>query len=314
VQTNISQVLNMTGLGCQWLKVVLYQYLRLLVLQCIQQVQQSIGLIYKAASFCAYSTAYNACNVLMQWEKVKKAGMAPTPRTSFALVTHKKRAIIFGGVTDQHGKGDHMFSTLHDELYQFKFDSRRWYPVAVKVSAKQLAKSSQDEQPASSNASQQSSKGQNGVSSDQGKAEGGSPGQTEAVQSAQLANGSAAQHPVQARPTDNAGGGPGVQSADGTNDAAEQSGELLQPNLADKLSRAGMDKESALYKAAARIQSRFRGYTVRKVSHFESQKIQSRKCCAVTEEPKVAWMQNTLVFLSGHAYDMCNAGSIGSTN
>ncbi|KAL0055849.1 hypothetical protein WJX82_005035 [Trebouxia sp. C0006] len=74
-----------------------------------------------------------------QWEKVKKAGMAPTPRTSFALVTHKKRAIIFG-----------------------------------------------------------------------------------------------------------------------------QSGELLQPDLADKLSRAGVDKESALYKAAARIQSRFRGYTVRK--------------------------------------------------
>ena len=39
----------------------------------------------------------------------------------------------------------------------------------------------------------------------------------------------------------------------------------MQPDLADKLSRAGVDKESALYKAAARIQSRFRGYTVRKV-------------------------------------------------
>ncbi len=206
----------------------------------------------------------------MQWEKVKKAGMAPTPRTSFALVTHKKRAIIFGGVTDQHGKGDHMFSTLHDELYQFSFDSRRWYPVAVKLSAKQLAKSSQDQQPASSSASQQSSKGQNAVSTDQGNAEGGSSGQTEAVQSAQLANNSTAQHPVQARLTETAEGDPGVQSADGINDAAEQSGELLQPDLADKLSRAGVDKESALYKAAARIQSRFRGYTVRKVSHFES--------------------------------------------
>ena len=206
----------------------------------------------------------------MQWEKVKKAGMAPNPRTSFALVTHKKRAIIFGGVTDQHGKGDHMFSTLHDELYQFIFDSRRWYPVAVRLSAKQLATSSQDPQPASSNASQQSSKSQNPVSSGQGKADGGSPGQTDAVQSAQLANGSTAQHPVQARPTGNTEGDPGVQSAGGVNDAAEQSGESLQPDLADKLSRAGVDKESALYKAAARIQSRFRGYTVRKVSHFES--------------------------------------------
>lgn len=198
-----------------------------------------------------------------QWEKVKKAGMAPNPRTSFALVTHKKRAIIFGGVTDQHGKGDHMFSTLHDELYQFIFDSRRWYPVAVRLSAKQLATSSQDPQPASSNASQQSSKSQNPVSSGQGKADGGSPGQTEDVQSAQLANGSTAQQPVQARLTGNTEGDSGVQSAGGVN-AAEQSGELLQPDLADKLSRAGVDKESALYKAAARIQSRFRGYTVRK--------------------------------------------------
>ncbi|KAL0040670.1 hypothetical protein WJX79_001168 [Trebouxia sp. C0005] len=71
-----------------------------------------------------------------QWEKVKKAGMAPTPRTSFALVTHKKRAIIFGGVTDQHGKGDHMFSTLHDELYQFNFDSRRFRGYTVRKAYK----------------------------------------------------------------------------------------------------------------------------------------------------------------------------------
>ena len=266
----------MTGLGCQWLKVIVYHHLRLLILQCIQQAQSSNGSMYKAASFGACSTVYNACIVLMQWEKVKKGGMAPTPRTSFALVTHKKRAIIFGGVTDQHGKGDHMFSTLHDELYQFNFDSRRWYPTAVKVSAKQLAKSSQDQQPASSNASQQSSEGQNAVSTGQGKAEGSSPGQSQAVQSAQLANDSTAQHPAQARLTENAEGDPGVQSADGIHDAAQQSGELLQPDLADKLSRAGVDKESALYKAAARIQSRFRGYTVRKVSCIESQTIDSR--------------------------------------
>ncbi len=279
----------MTGLGCQSPKVSVYQHLRLQILQCIQQVQSSIGCIYKVASLGACSTVYIACNVLMQWEKVKKAGMAPTPRTSFAIVTHKKRAIIFGGVTDQHGKGDHMFSTLHDELYQFNFDSRRWYPIAVKVSAKQLAQSSHDQQPASSSASQQSSEGRNAASTGQGKADGGSSGQTEAVQSAQLANDSTAQHAVQARLTENAEGGPGVQSADGINYAAQQSGELLQPDLADKLSRAGVDKESALYKAAARIQSRFRGYTVRKVSHFESQTVG----CAITEEPKVAWMQNT---------------------
>lgn len=45
---------------------------------------------------------------------------------------------MFGGVTDQHGRGDHMFSTLHDELYQFNLESCRWYPVAVKPPAKAL--------------------------------------------------------------------------------------------------------------------------------------------------------------------------------
>lgn len=45
---------------------------------------------------------------------------------------------------------------------------------------------------------------------------------------------------------------------------AEATG-AVQPDLASKLSQAGVDKNSALYKAAARIQSRFRGYAVRKV-------------------------------------------------
>lgn len=40
---------------------------------------------------------------LMQWERLKKAGMAPGPRASFGMVAHKKRALLFGGITDQHG-------------------------------------------------------------------------------------------------------------------------------------------------------------------------------------------------------------------
>lgn len=30
--------------------------------------------------------------------------MAPNPRTAFGLVTHKKRAVLFGGILDQEGK------------------------------------------------------------------------------------------------------------------------------------------------------------------------------------------------------------------
>ena len=40
----------------------------------------------------------------MQWERVKKAGMAPGARTSFAMVTHKRRAVLFGGILDREGQ------------------------------------------------------------------------------------------------------------------------------------------------------------------------------------------------------------------
>lgn len=216
----------------------------------------------------------------MQWEKVKKAGLAPTARTSFALVTHKKRAIMFGGVTDQHGRGDHMYSTLHDDLYQFNLDSRRWYPIAVQAPPK--AKATQEAKLAVSSSNQQSPGGASlgtpnnstalgTVDCDQGRADG--PEQSEATSSAQLSSGSSPQaaaahaqsgnaeashHPQGAHPT---------QLVHGADGASEQQGGV-QPDLADKLSQAGVDKESALYKAAARIQSRFRGFRLRKVRHL----------------------------------------------
>lgn len=68
-----------------------------------------------------------------RWERVKKAGMAPSRRTSFGLGVHKQRAIIFGGVFDREGAGDRLYSELFNELYQFNFLNRRWYPVALKA-------------------------------------------------------------------------------------------------------------------------------------------------------------------------------------
>lgn len=66
------------------------------------------------------------------WERVKKAGMAPTQRTSFGLVSHKGRAIVFGGVHDREGAGDRMYSELFNEIYQFNMASRRWFPLAIR--------------------------------------------------------------------------------------------------------------------------------------------------------------------------------------
>ncbi len=42
--------------------------------------------------------------VRMQWERVKKAGMAPTPRSSFSMAVHKGRAFLFGGASDNEAK------------------------------------------------------------------------------------------------------------------------------------------------------------------------------------------------------------------
>lgn len=52
---------------------------------------------------------------------------------SFGLAVHKKRAIVFGGVTDTAGRGDRVYSEQHNELYQYNLELKRWFPVALRV-------------------------------------------------------------------------------------------------------------------------------------------------------------------------------------
>lgn len=59
--------------------------------------------------------------------------MAPGPRLSFGLVQHKQRLILFGGVTDQASRGDKTYSEQHGDLYQFNLESRRWFPLALRL-------------------------------------------------------------------------------------------------------------------------------------------------------------------------------------
>ena len=68
------------------------------------------------------------------WQKVKKEGMVPTARSSFGLAVHapKAKAIMFGGVFDQDGGGDKLYSELFNEAYQFNMSSRRWFPLSVR--------------------------------------------------------------------------------------------------------------------------------------------------------------------------------------
>ncbi|GMH39779.1 hypothetical protein BSKO_07677 [Bryopsis sp. KO-2023] len=69
-----------------------------------------------------------------KWEKVKKAGMAPSARSGCCWAVHKRRTILFGGVTDNEAKGgETLVSEFFNELYQFNFDSRKWFPVAIRL-------------------------------------------------------------------------------------------------------------------------------------------------------------------------------------
>jgi N-acetylneuraminic acid mutarotase len=70
----------------------------------------------------------------MTWEKVKKAGMAPGPRASATLISHRNRAFVFGGVSDNELKGgEDMSSDFHNDLYLFVLDKRRWFAAEMRL-------------------------------------------------------------------------------------------------------------------------------------------------------------------------------------
>ncbi len=71
---------------------------------------------------------------VLQWERLKKSGMAPSKRAGFGMVTHRDRALLFGGITDRQGAGDKTYSELYNELYQLDLASQRWRPVTMKLS------------------------------------------------------------------------------------------------------------------------------------------------------------------------------------
>ncbi|CAG9464016.1 unnamed protein product [Pedinophyceae sp. YPF-701] len=77
----------------------------------------------------------------MRWEKIKRAGMAPGPRASFAMVPHKKRAVLFGGVSDQDAgrEGELIVSEFYNEAYSFAFETQRWFPLQIRAKKTQGA-------------------------------------------------------------------------------------------------------------------------------------------------------------------------------
>ncbi|CAL8469827.1 g9369 [Coccomyxa elongata] len=97
-----------------------------------------------------------------KWERLKKSGMAPSKRAGFGMVTHRDRALLFGGITDRQGAGDKTYSELYNELYQLDLASQRWRPVTMKLSKADKASSNAA---ASSSASEAAQPGQPEASS-----------------------------------------------------------------------------------------------------------------------------------------------------
>lgn len=123
-------------------------------------------------------------------------------------------------------QGDKLYSELFNELYQFNFESRRWFPMVVRPPRKQQ---------------QQQAAAPDGASSEAAAAAGG-----------QAQDGSS-------------GGGGAAAAGEGR---GQQAGALpagVSQEMQEILQRAMADTNSPFHKAAVRIQSRYRGYVVRKV-------------------------------------------------
>lgn len=69
------------------------------------------------------------------WTKIPRAGFAPAPRASFGLALHRRRAILWGGVVDAAGRGDKLYSEHYDDIYQFRADAAKWFPVVLRPTA-----------------------------------------------------------------------------------------------------------------------------------------------------------------------------------
>ncbi|KAF8055334.1 KLHDC4 [Scenedesmus sp. PABB004] len=183
-----------------------------------------------------------------QWERVKKAGMAPGPRSSFAMASHKNRAFLFGGVSDNETKrGEDLSSEFHNDLYTFSFANRRWFAAQLrppKDYKQQAGGGGGDAGAAAEEGPQQ----QPPPPPQQRQAGGGGGGASGSSSSSSAAAGGA---PAPPRQAGGAGGGGAAAGAG----LSRELGALLE---------AGQDKDSPIYRAAVRIQSRFRGYVVRK--------------------------------------------------
>jgi hypothetical protein len=115
-----------------------------------KKAESESGLVHTDMWCCRLSA--DVC----QWERVKKSGRAPGPRSGCAFVYQpiRKRCLIFGGVRDMEStkKKDEIRSIFYNEIFAFNCEQKKWTPLSLKKSKvkKKKAAKMQREAPAPS--------------------------------------------------------------------------------------------------------------------------------------------------------------------
>ncbi|KAJ3333409.1 hypothetical protein HDU76_008433 [Blyttiomyces sp. JEL0837] len=68
----------------------------------------------------------------LRWERRKKGGNAPQPRSGAPMVSFKNRGYMFGGVMDVKEDDETIESVCLDELFQLNLEQGKFYPVTLR--------------------------------------------------------------------------------------------------------------------------------------------------------------------------------------
>ncbi|KAI8855053.1 hypothetical protein BC829DRAFT_438889 [Chytridium lagenaria] len=89
--------------------------------------QKEKGVVYTDIWHMKLSFQFDA----LRWERQKKAGFTPDPRSGSTMAYCKSRAYMFGGVLDVKEDEEKIESICTDDMFQLNIEQNRFYPVSV---------------------------------------------------------------------------------------------------------------------------------------------------------------------------------------
>lgn len=67
----------------------------------------------------------------LKWQKVKCSGYGPSRRAGFAMILHKRNAVLFGGVEDDETEED-LESIFYNDIFALSLDRKKWFPMTLR--------------------------------------------------------------------------------------------------------------------------------------------------------------------------------------